>query len=256
VETSRAGTRVTTLASPQAIGEELAERVLSRLGDRRFLLGCPTGRTPRPFYEALARRRADLSRVVFVMMDEYLDPHYEYTRVHSCHDFVRRHIQEPLGVRDEAIWFPDPIDPGAYDARIADAGGIDFFFLASGATDGHVAFNPPGTPRDSHTRIVALSETTRRDNLETFPDFGSIESVPRYGVSVGIDTIALAHEAVMVVWGESKRMTLARIVASTSYDASWPATVIHECATREIICDPAASGGAGRPRSPAPPAVP
>lgn len=171
------------------------------------------------------------------MMDEYLDSRFEYARVHSCHDFVARYIREPLGVRDEAIWFPDPKDPRAYDARIADAGGVDFFFLASGATDGHVAFNPPGTPRDSRTRIVALSEETRRDNLETFPDFGSIENVPRHGVSVGIDTIARAREVLMVVWGESKRETLRRIRAAMRYDPSWPATVIHECQNAEIVCD-------------------
>lgn len=237
MEASRAGTRLTVLPTPQAIGEQIADRVLARLTGKRFLLGCPTGRTPRPFYEALARRRPDLSHVVFVMMDEYLDSRFEYARVHSCHDFVARYIREPLGVRDEAIWFPDPKDPRAYDARIADAGGVDFFFLASGATDGHVAFNPPGTPRDSRTRIVALSEETRRDNLETFPDFGSIENVPRHGVSVGIDTIARAREVLMVVWGESKRETLRRIRAAMRYDPSWPATVIHECQNAEIVCD-------------------
>ena len=246
MEASRAGagltTPVTVLATPEAIGEHLVERVLSRLTGERFLLGCPTGRTPRPFYEALARRRPDLSRVVFVMMDEYLSNGAYATR-HSCHDFVTRHIREPLGVRADAIWFPDPRDPAAYDTRIADAGGIDFFFLASGATDGHVAFNPPGTPRDSRTRIVTLSEETRRDNLKTFPDFGALENVPRQGVSIGIDTITRAREAVMVVWGESKRLTLQRITAASGYDPSWPATVIHECAVREILCDRNAASG-------------
>lgn len=231
---------MTELPTPDAIGDYVADRVLSRAAGKRFLLGCPTGRTPRPFYAALARRRADLSRVVFVMMDEYLDEELQYARVHSCHDFVARYIRKPLAIADDAIWFPDPGDPAAYDARIADAGGIDFFFLASGATDGHVAFNPPGTPRDSRTRVVALSEETRADNLQTFPDFGSLDRVPRHGVSVGIDTIARAREAVMVVWGESKRETLRRIAAASRYDPAWPATVIHECAEREIICDAAA----------------
>lgn len=246
MEASRVGARLTTpvtvLPTPEAIGEHLAERVLSRLTDQRFLLGCPTGRTPRPFYEALARRQPDLSRVVFVMMDEYLVGGQYATR-HSCHDFVERYIREPLGVGEEAVWFPDPRDPEAYDARIADAGGIDFFFLASGVSDGHVAFNPPGTPRDSRTRIVALSDETRRDNLKTFPDFGSLENVPRQGVSVGIDTIVRAREAVMVLWGESKRLSLQRITAASHYDPAWPATVIHECARREIVCDRSAGDG-------------
>jgi glucosamine-6-phosphate deaminase len=246
VEASRAGARLTTpvtiLPTPEAIGEQLADRLLARIEakrstGRRFLLGCPTGRTPRPFYDALARRAPDLSRVIFVMMDEYLDANREYARVHSCHDFVARHIQKPLGIHDDAIWFPDAKDASAYDDRIAEAGGIDFFFLASGASDGHVAFNSPGTRRDSRTRIVALSEQTRRDNLETFPAFGSLDNVPQFGVTVGIETIVGAREPVMVVWGKSKRLTLSHIRAATRYDPDWPATVIHECATREIVCD-------------------
>ena len=192
----------------------------------------------------MARQRPDLRSVVLVMMDEYLvrgDRGFEYARVRSCHEYVATHIAAPLAVPDEAIWFPDPNDPEAYDVRIADAGGIDFFLLASGAGDGHVAFNPPGSPRDSRTRVVELSEQTRRDNLQTFPAFGSLEHVPRHGVSVGIDTIARAREAVMVVWGASKRLTLSRIKSATAYEPAWPATVIHECARREIVCDAEAS---------------
>ena len=148
-------------------------------------------------------------------------------------------------MRADAIWFPDPHDPAAYDARIADAGGIDFFLLASGASDGHVAFNPPGSPRTSRTRIVELSEETRRDNLQTFPTFGSLDQVPHHGVGVGIATIASAKEAAMVVWGAGKRQTLARMLRASRYEPDWPATIIHECANREIVCDEEAASGPG-----------
>ncbi|HEY2378777.1 MAG TPA: 6-phosphogluconolactonase [Gemmatimonadaceae bacterium] len=230
MEESARLTPIRILPTPAAIGDYLAEVLLyriehaRRLGER-FLLGCPTGRTPRPFYDELAQRRSDLRHVVFVMMDEYVG-------TEMCHAFVREHM--PWAA---AVWFPDPRDPAAYDARIADAGGIDFFLLASGATDGHVAFNQPGAPRDSRTRVVPLSEATRRDNLKTSPSFGALENVPRQGVTVGIETIAAAREAVMVVWGESKRQTLQRIRAAAQYDPAWPATVIHEVPIREIVAD-------------------
>jgi glucosamine-6-phosphate deaminase len=67
--------------SPDAIGEYLAPLLLQhiesrRLERKRFHLGCPTGRTPRPIYSAMARWLAekpqDLSHLVLVMMDEYL----------------------------------------------------------------------------------------------------------------------------------------------------------------------------------------
>lgn len=236
MEESTRVTPVRVFPTPAALGEHLAARIIERAVGPRFLLGCPTGRTPRPIYESLAR--ADLSNVVLVMMDEYLVDGAYATAAWSCHAFVKQHI----GFDVADIWFPDPNDPLAYDARIADAGGIDLFVLASGASDGHVAFNAPGSPRDSRTRIVPLSETTRRDNLETSPSFGSLANVPSYGISVGIETIASAREAVMVVWGKSKRLTLSRILAADRYDPAWPATVIHECANGEIVCDVEAHG--------------
>jgi glucosamine-6-phosphate deaminase len=161
-------------------------------------------------------------------------------------DKFNRHLSKEHRIQDSSVWYPDPADPAAYDARIADAGGVDFFLLASGASDGHVAFNPPDSPRDSRTRIIALSDSTRRDNLQTFPGFGSLDRVPTHGISVGIQTIVAAKEAAMVVWGQSKALTLQRMLATGAYDPSWPATVIHEC-VGEIVTDKAAASSAGKP---------
>ena len=246
--------------APDATGEYLAPRLLdrielARMEGRRFLLGCPTGRTPRPVYGALgrelAKRKQDISQLVLVMMDEYLVQdgnglsYAPSDQPWSCHHFARNEIAAPLNaglpashqLSEERVWFPNPRDPGAYDARVADAGGIDFFILASGASDGHVAFNSPGSERNTRTRIVELSESTRRDNLTTFPAFGSIDSVPGHGVTVGVDTIIAAKEAAMIVWGAGKRLTLARIQQAKRYEPEWPATVIHECGAPEILSD-------------------
>lgn len=251
--------------SPDAIGDEVAKRLLARveqarLTKSRFLLGCPTGRTPKPIFGAMARylgqAKQDLSHLVLVMMDEYLVPdgrslaYASPARPWSCHHFARVEIADRLNavlpdahqVREESIWFPDPAEPQAYDERIAGAGGVDLFLLASGASDGHVAFNPPGSARHTRTRIIPLSDETRRDNLLTFPSFGTLDAVPHHGVSVGIDTIASAKEAMMIVWGSGKRLTLQRMRTADRYDPGWPATVIHECAAAEILADREALG--------------
>ena len=255
---TRTPTRV--FLTPEKMGEHLALRLLdeielARKSGRRFLLGCPTGRTPRPVYGAMAKRLAlvpqDLSHLVLVMMDEYLvsaGGEFQYapsSEEWSCHHFARAEIADRFNsalpaqqrLREESIWFPDPRDPGNYDARIADAGGIDFFMLASGASDGHVAFNPPGSARESRTRVIRLSEETRRDNLKTFPAFGTLDAVPTHGISVGIATIVSAKECAMLVSGAGKRLTLERIVKAGHYDSEWPATVIHDCIVREILAD-------------------
>lgn len=253
--------------SPAALGDAVAEDVLARIDQARltksrFLLGAPTGRTPKPIFAAMARRLAhgkqDLSPLVLVMMDEYLvasgatltyaSPEHPW----SCHYFARVEIAERLNaglppahrLAEDAIWFPDPADPEAYDTRIGRAGGIDLFLLASGASDGHVGFNPPGSSRDSRTRVIPLSDETRRDNLQTFPAFGTLAAVPEHGVSVGIATIASAREAIMVVWGAGKRLTLERMRRAERYEPGWPATVIHECPVREILADEEALGEA------------
>lgn len=199
-----------------------------------------------------ARQAADLSPLRIVMMDDYvlwhdggfshvpLDAHY------SCRRFALEEIAKPLsdlpGAPDRhRIWMPDPADPSHYDRLIAETGGIDLFLLASGATDGHIAFNPFGSPRDSITRIVELSPETRRDNMATFPGFQSLAEVPTHGVTVGIGTIAdLSRSAVMVCLGHSKQEAARRISTAARYDPSWPATIITEIPHAELWIDPSA----------------
>jgi glucosamine-6-phosphate deaminase len=233
---------VRVFADAGELGGALADEILAayaRTEGRPFLLGCPGGRSLRSTYTALAERGADLGRLTVVMMDEYVtngaappaDAHY------SCRGFARRELMEPLGLREEQVWLPDADDPAAYDERIAAGGGIDLFLLASGASDGHVAFLPPGSPRSGRTGIVELATSTRRDNLATFPEFRSIDDVPERGVSVGLATIADARSARLVLHGADKRAAAARVVALDESDPSWPASIIHDCREGEIWLD-------------------
>ncbi|MFL5480900.1 MAG: 6-phosphogluconolactonase [Gemmatimonadaceae bacterium] len=257
--------RLNVIETADEIGSVLGNRLLSeidraRAEGRRYVLGCPTGRTPKPIYGAIGRRLStapqDLSHVVLAMMDEYVIERRENApadKPWSCHYFARHeiirrwneHLPKEFQLAEGNVWFPDPVDPEQYEARIEEAGGIDFFVLASGASDGHVAFNPPASPRESRTRIVELSEQTRRDNLQTFPAFGSIDAVPRHGVSMGIATITAARAGVMVLTGAAKRESLSRVLKAERYDPQWPATVIHEFAAGEILADREAAAGLG-----------
>ena len=189
--------------APSDIGALLAARIVAGIraangAGRAYVLGCPGGRSPMPVYQALATQLAgaplDCSRLVIAMMDEYFlvgsdgalmpppaSAHY------SCRGFGDREIlgrvnaalPKPYRIRHENLWMPDASRPADYDRRLAAAGGVDLFLLASGAGDGHIAFNPPGSPRDSRSRIVELAEQTRRDNLATFPDFNLWTRSPR-----------------------------------------------------------------------------
>ena len=235
----------------KAVGDAVAATILDRLaatGSRPFLLGCPSGRTAMPVYQALARHAAagaDLSRLVIVMMDDYLDgaDRVASDLPYSCLGFAQREITGPLGAANE-IWVPDPADPAGYDEAIDAAGGIDLFLLASGAGDGHIAFNQPGTPRDARTHVTALGEATRRDNMGTFPEFTRLDMVPTHGVTVGVDTIAaLSREVIMIICGAHKHVAFDRISKAEAYEPDWPATVVVECKNPTLIADRAAFGG-------------
>lgn len=257
---------VTVFADANELGKALAREIAQGVeqaasAGRRYLLGCPGGRTPRTTYLALGRlaqqRRMDLSRLVIAMMDDYIEPRREgfvacpAEAHYSCRRFAKVEIQGVLNagldpavrVRDEHVWGPDPADPASYDVKLRDAGGIDLFILASGASDGHVAFNPPGTPADSITRHIRLADTTRRDNLQTFPDFCGLDEVPLYGVSVGLGTIAsLSRLAVLLLHGEGKQDAVRQLAACSGFSAHWPASIIHRCNNPAIYLDRAARG--------------
>jgi len=252
--------------TPQIIGEKLAAEILTDIeaaqrANRPYLLGCPSGRTPQPIYAAMAQQAgasgADLSTLILVMMDEYLgagtdgkalcpfDSHY------SCRRFAEVEIRQRLNsnlapalqMRPEQVWFPSPDRPTDYDNKIAAAGGVDFFILASGASDGHVAFNPPNSAPDGKTSIVTLAEATRRDNLGTFPDFNSLDEVPLYGLSVGLGTIAqLSKEVVMILHGSHKHTAASRLLSSHVFEPDWPATIVHLCPKARIFLDRGAAG--------------
>jgi glucosamine-6-phosphate deaminase len=253
--------QIRTFATPEALGTAVATDIAARLSAKHgpFLLGCPGGRSPRPVYAALAAMPdLDLSRLIIVMMDDYLTEtaqgfaHVDANAHYSCRRFARVEIQGLLNanrpphhqIPDAQVWFPDPANPAAYDTRIAASGGIDYFLLASGAGDGHVAFNPPGSAADSQTRILLLAEQTRRDNLATFPDFPDLDAVPRHGLTVGIATIARARATGMVVWGAGKRTAFTHLSQAKSYDPAWPATVWVTCPDATLYADHAAAGDA------------
>ncbi|MEW1841561.1 6-phosphogluconolactonase [Nonomuraea angiospora] len=263
----------TVFPDPEALGRVLAAEIATGIEDaardgRPYVLGCPGGRSARSTYSALAgevaARKMDLGHVVIVMMDEYVVRDGAtglFRRIapdlpHSCVRFGRAEIVEPLnaaaapgrGIAADRFWVPDPADPGEYDRRIAGIGGVDLFILASGSSDGHVAFNPAGTGADARTRVVTLAERTRRDNLVTFPTFGGLDEVPAYGVTVGVATIRdLSKRVVMVVHGADKTEAARRLAAAEGYDPDWPATVLSDCARPCLLADEATGLAAGQP---------
>jgi glucosamine-6-phosphate deaminase len=255
---------VRVFEDPEALGMALAQEIATgieaaRLAGRHYVLGCPGGRSARSTYQALAQLLdgADLRHLVIAMMDDYVvrGPDGGWQRVsaeahYSCERFAWDEIVAALDaaaehpIEPDHVWLPDPADPRAYRRKLEEAGGVDHFIVASGASDGHVAFVKPSSPLDGDVSIIELAESTRRDNMGTFPEFASLDDVPSHGVSVGLGTIiSMSRRVTLVIHGVGKQLACGRVLAATDFDPAWPATFIHRCPGGRIWVDEAAQAG-------------
>jgi glucosamine-6-phosphate deaminase len=74
----------------------------------------------------------------------------------------------------------------AFEAKIKAVGGIDLF-LGGVGTDGHIAFNEPGSSLASRTRVKTLADETVRSNARFFD--GDVDAMPKMALTVGVQTI-------------------------------------------------------------------
>lgn len=229
-------------AAAQLLVDQVAEKPTS-------VLGLATGRTMRGVYEEAVRlsrtKGVDWSAVQTFNLDEYIGLAADHPA--SFHAFMRQMLFLPLSIPLQHTHFPAlpagvrPV-PGMpcedYDAAIAEAGGLDLQILGIGR-NGHIGFNEPGSPFASRTRVVRLTEATRRQNAATFPPG---EEVPRLAVTAGIATILAARRIVLVATGTEKRQAVAAALGKRP-DPAVPASalLLHPAVT--WILDTAAAQG-------------
>jgi glucosamine-6-phosphate deaminase len=126
----------------------------------------------------------------------------------------------------------------AYERAIADAGGVDLQLLGIG-TDGHLAFNEPGSSLRSRTRIKTLTEQTRADNARFF---AGIDDVPRHVLTQGLGTIGDARHLVLLATGATKADAVQAMVEGP-VSAACPASVLQLHPHATVLLDDAAAAG-------------
>ena len=123
-----------------------------------------------------------------------------------------------------------------YEALIEAAGGIDVQLLGIGS-DGHLAFNEPGSSLASRTRIKTLTAQTRKDNARFF---GSAEEVPTHVLTQGLGTILRARHLLLIATGDGKADAVAAAVEGP-VSASCPGSVLQLHPHVTVLLDPAAA---------------
>ena len=180
------------------------------------VLGFATGSSPVGLYTELARLHReeglDFSKVTTFNLDEYVGLPADHPQ--SYRRFMNEHLFNHINVPVQNTHVPSgtAASPKAfcegYEKQIRDAGGIDLQVLGIGS-DGHIAFNEPGSSLGSRTRRVTLTEQTLDDNARFFK---KKSDVPRHAISMGVGTILEARKLLMVVNGESKAPALAAAI--------------------------------------------
>jgi glucosamine-6-phosphate deaminase len=201
--------RVIVEASPAQVARRAAQFVATLVRKKpTCVLGLATGGTPLGLYQELIRLHRDegldFSRVVTFNLDEYvgLGPTHPQSYRHFMQANLFDHIN--LDVRNTHVPDGRALDFEThceqYERWIKEEGGIDLQVLGIG-TDGHIAFNEPGSSLGSRTRLKTLTAETVRDNARFFSD---PNEVPRLAVTMGVGTILESRRCLILATGESK----------------------------------------------------
>jgi glucosamine-6-phosphate deaminase len=237
---------VIILADAGEIGVVGADAIAALLGRKpEAVLGLATGSSPLAIYSELARRctseLVSFSQARGFTLDEYAGlPAGHPQRYRNVIDEV---FVSKVDFAPGAVQGPDGLDPdvpaacAGYESAIRDAGGVDLQILGIG-TDGHLAFNEPGSSLGSRTRIKTLTRQTRMDNARFFG--GDVDAVPTHCLTQGLATILEARHLILVATGRQKAEAVHQLVEGP-VSALWPATVLQLHPHVTVLLDEAAS---------------
>ena len=217
--------------SSDALSAAAAETLLAAIrDDPRIVLGLPTGRTPIGMYDRVVRecsREYHCFRDVTTFnLDEYAGVPPEHPG--SYFTYMKQHLFDHVDIDPLNTHIPDGTAPDReaecrrYEADIREHGGLTLTFLGLGR-NGHIGFNEPGTPFDSRTRVVQLTQSTRHANADLFPD----GHVPTHALTMGIGTILESRRIVLLAAGAGKEEAIARL-RSGEVSEAFPASALHK----------------------------
>ena len=201
--------RVVVLPTADDVSRRAAEIIIGCVQkNSKAVLGLATGGTPLGTYREMIKAqqagKVSFLDVTTFNLDEYVGLGPEHPQSYRC--FMREHLFSKTDFDLAKCHVPDGL-AGDYDAycesyeqRIRDSGGIDLQLLGIG-TDGHIAFNEPGSSLASRMRLKALTERTRVDNSRFF---AAGEEVPYLAVTMGVGTILEARRILMLATGANK----------------------------------------------------
>ncbi len=171
------------------------------------VLGLATGASPVKTYNELIRRykngEISFKSIRTFNLDEYCN--LPRDDKNSYYTFMHENLFNHVDIKEENVHILDGNAEDAdkealdFDKAIDEAGGIDIQLLGIG-TNGHIGFNEPSNTFSDGTFKVKLTDSTIKSNSIYFDD----DSMPRFALTMGINSIMKAKKIVLIATGESK----------------------------------------------------
>ena len=207
------------------------------------VIGLATGSTPIGLYKNMIKDHNEngtsYGKIKTVNLDEYagLDVTSDQSYVYFMRDNLFNHIDIDLANTN--------IENGKAADRQAECDRYnallekmqqDIQVLGIGS-NGHIAFNEPGTPFDCTTHIVDLTESTIKDNSRLFK---SIDEVPRQAFTMGLKNIMNAKKILILANGANKAKAVFGLVKGEVTE-NVPASILQLHPDCTLVCDEAAA---------------
>lgn len=233
--------RVVKVANYEEMSQKAADCIIRQVKEKPdSVLGLATGGTVTGTYQLLAKDHqkngTSYRQILTVNLDEYIGIGSEHEQ--SYHFYMKKRLFDHIQIPPENTYLPDgqaedlEEECKRYDERIESLGGIDLQLLGIGV-NGHIGFNEPGTPFDSKTHIVELSESTRKANARFF---NTLEEVPKKAITMGIETIMKSKKILLLASG-LKKAPIIRKLFQEGITEEIPASVLKKHENVVLIAD-------------------
>lgn len=209
----------------------------------KAVLGLATGSTPVGLYKRMIedheKNGTSYKNIHTVNLDEYAG--LDYSSDQSYVYFMRSNLFDHIDIdlKNTNIENGKAADRAAECERynkLLDTMKQDIQVLGIGS-NGHIAFNEPGTPFGSVTHIVNLTESTIKDNSRMFKN---VEEVPRQAFTMGLKNIMNAKKILILANGANKARAVYGLVCGNVTEEV-PASVLQLHPDCTLVCDEAAA---------------
>ena len=229
--------QIIRVANAEEGGKKAFELIKEGMNNGAKVLGLATGSTPETLYKEMTASDVDFTEMTSVNLDEYVglggEDEQSYRYFMNKHLFDKKPFKETFVPNGKA----EDLDAASAEyEKIIDTHPVDIQILGIGQ-NGHIGFNEPGTPLDSLTHVVELTESTINANKRYFD---KVEDVPKRAVSMGIGSIMKGKKMILMAYGEAKAEAIKGMIDGP-VTTDMPASALQNHQDVVVIIDDAAA---------------